>query len=196
MSTSINDLPGIPFSFSANQPAQQTPQQMPQQIPQQQMQSPPPTGHIQSFDPNVINQLMDGINEAYIKGETVLPTRDIPQHINPIDEQVIPNYIPPEEEKYMEDGPTHEDIIAYHDKKAARSKTTDTIYNEMQTPILLCALYFMFQLPIFRKTMLSFFPFMFAKDGNSNVTGYFGFSLLFGIVFYILNKLVIWLNKF
>jgi len=182
MSTSIFDLP------TADNPAvsQYQAPVLPQSVPPNQIQ---PT---QNFEPGVINELINGINEAYASGETVLHSRDIPQISNIIDEQVQPNYVPPPEEQYIEE----KDVIQAYESKKTVAKNFDSIYNEIQTPLLLSILYFIFQLPIFKKTMFKIFPFMFAKDGNSNIKGYFGFSLLFGIFFYILNKIIIQLNKF
>ena len=36
--------------------------------------------------------------------------------------------------------------------------------------------------------------FMFSKDGNANIQGYFGFSLLFGIFYYVINKVLMIVN--
>lgn len=134
--------------------------------------------------PSVVNQLLNDINEASIKGDTQLPPRDIPMQTE-IDEESKPNYIPNEGEKYInEEKPTYK----------LKVENMDKIYDELQVPILLAIIYFLFQLPIFRNFMFNTFPFMFSKDGNSNIQGYFGFSIMFGIFYYIISKLIIMAN--
>ena len=64
------------------------------------------------------------------------------------------------------------------------------MYNELQTPILLGVLYFLFQLPIFKKLLYQTFPSLFMNDGNLSINGYIFYSALFSIVFYFLNRLV------
>jgi hypothetical protein len=53
---------------------------------------------------------------------------------------------------------------------------------------MLAALYFMFQLPFVRLSLSRAVPAMFAQDGNLNIYGYVGMSLLFGGVYYGLSK--------
>lgn len=163
MSTFINDLPQY-----QNQP------QMGNQAPQ-------------GLKPDIANQLMNELNEVSMKGDTMLPPRDIPSQTinNTIDEETLPNYVP-EGEKYIH---MNEPKIKYR-----TGEKFDKIYEEVQTPILLSILFFLFQLPIFRNTMFRLFPFMFSKDGNANIQGYFGFSLFFGIFYYVINKILVLVN--
>ena len=72
----------------------------------------------------------------------------------------------------------------------------DDLYNEIQVPILLAVLYFLFQLPVFRKYLFSYFPVLFSKDGNLNINGYLFMSSLFGILYYLLNKINTHFGKF
>lgn len=149
--------------------------------------SAPQTG----MNPNVVNQIINEINEVSIKGETMLPTRDIPmqQHM---DEEAMPNYVPGDGEKFIQ--PTNPNIVQNYNNKVARSDRLDKIYEEFQMPILLSILYFLFQLPIFKTSMFKIFPFMFSKDGNANIQGYFGFSFLFGVFYYFISKLMVVVN--
>jgi hypothetical protein len=62
------------------------------------------------------------------------------------------------------------------------------MYNEIQTPLLLSVLYFLFQLPFFRKFLYGYFPILFSNDGNLNINGFMFSSVLFGLIFYGLNK--------
>ena len=142
------------------------------------------------MNPNIANQLINELNEASIKGETSLPPRDIPMQTS-IDEQAMPTYVP-SGEKFIQ--PQDENAIQYYNNNVTRSEKIDKVYEEIQTPLLLAIMFFLFQLPIFRNTMFRIFPFMFSKDGNANIQGYFGFSLLFGVFYYVINKLLVVVN--
>jgi hypothetical protein len=145
------------------------------------------------MNPNVANQLINELNEASMKGATTLPSRDIPSQTihNTIDEESSPNYVP-SGEKFINS--VDENAVKHYNNRMNRDENVDKIYEEIQTPLLLSILFFLFQLPIFRNTMFKLFPFMFSKDGNANIQGYFGFSLFFGIFYYFINKLLVIVN--
>lgn len=132
--------------------------------------------------PSIVNQLLNDINEASMKGDTQLLPRDIPIQ-NEIDGESRPNYIPPQGEKYIKERETYK-----------KDENMDKIYDEIQLPILLSIIYFLFQLPVFRTFMFNIFPFMFSSDGNSNIQGYFGFSIMFGLFYYVISKIIIVAN--
>jgi hypothetical protein len=69
-----------------------------------------------------------------------------------------------------------------------RQNSLDDMYNEIQTPLLLAVLYFLFQLPFFRKLLFTYFPVLFSNDGNLNINGFLFSSALFGLIYYGLNK--------
>jgi len=145
-----------------------------------------------SLDQTTINQIVNGLQQASSTGATLLPSRDIPtttQHIVH-DTQIQPNYIPPSAKQadYIETEETQEKIMENYNKNVKKSTALDQVYDEIQTPLLLAILYFLFQLPILRKQLFRYLPFLFLKDGNPNVSGYLFMSSLYGLLFYILNK--------
>ena len=152
-----------------------------------------PQGQL-ALDQNTINQIVSGLQYASSTGVTQLPSRDIPMTTNAItqDPAIQPNYIPPPQKNddYIEDDESNDDIINSYNKNANIQNSLDGLYSEIQTPLLLSILYFLFQLPIFRKYLFSFFPFLFTKDGNFNLYGFLFTSVLFGFVFYTLNKII------
>jgi hypothetical protein len=75
-----------------------------------------------------------------------------------------------------------------YNKKYQEQNSLDEMYNEIQTPLLLAVIYFLFQLPFFRKFLCSYFPILFSNDGNFNINGFIFSSVLFGLLFYTLNK--------
>jgi hypothetical protein len=80
-------------------------------------------------------------------------------------------------------------MINEHNKNEKNQNSLDDMYNEIQTPILLAVLYFLFQLPFFRKFLFSYFPVLFSNDGNMNINGFLFTSIIFSLFFYLLNKI-------
>ena len=195
-STSILDLPtdpigggsgsnNISLSATENNKVQQT------QMPPLSNQIPSPNGL--SLDQTTISQIVNGLQQASMTGITQLSSRDIPMNTTSIstDPQIQPNYVPPPINNidYIKNYEQTSDIIDHYDKNMARQHSIDEMYNEIQTPLLLVVLYFLFQLPFVKKHLYSYFPVLFSKDGNLNINGLLFTSTLFGLLFYILNKI-------
>ena len=181
--TSIQDLPVDPsggsnenISLSANENNQQT--------------APASSITGQQLDNNNINTIVSGIQQAAQSGATQLPSRDIPvtsTHISQ-DEQVHPDYIPGTNERDYIDEEDDEDVVNKYNSREEREEVLNQAYDEFQTPFLLAVLFFLFQLPFFKKYLLIYLPMLFLSDGNYNLYGYIISSILFGIVFYLLSK--------
>jgi hypothetical protein len=147
-----------------------------------------------SLDQSTISQIINGIQQASIAGATQLPSRDIPMNTNNIsvDPHVQPNYVPPPppmHSDYIKNYEQTSDMVDKYNKNAQRANSLDDMYNEIQTPLLLAVLYFLFQLPFFRKFLFTYFPVLFSNDGNLNINGFLFSSVLFGLIFYGLNKI-------
>lgn len=156
-----------------------------------------------NLDQTTINQIVNGLQQATASGATQLKSRDIPMTTNNLttDMSIQPNFIPPitnnnEELDYIKNYQETEDIIKEYNSGIEQKNSLDDIYNEIQVPILLAVLYFLFQLPFFRKFLFSYFPILFSKDGNLNLNGYIFMSTLFGILYYLLNKVNTHFGKF
>jgi hypothetical protein len=155
----------------------------------------PETNTALSLDQTTINQIVNGLQQASVAGATTLPSRDIPQNTNVItqDSYIQPNYIPQptnniQTNDYIKDEPI---LITYND-----DKTIDTLYDEIQTPLLLGILYFVFQLPIFKRIIYKNLGFLCNNDGNYNLNGLIFVSSLYGIIYYFLTKLMTYFSKF
>jgi hypothetical protein len=181
-STSILDLPTDPLgggsiSNNISLTASETNQNAPPNL---------------SLDQTTINQIVSGIQKASISGATQLPSRDIPMMTTGIsnDPQVQPNYVPPPQNNidYIKNYEDTSDIVENYSKNYNQQNSLDDMYNEMQTPLLLAVLYFLFQLPFFRKFLYTYLPALFSNDGNLNINGFMFTSVLFGLLFYIFNK--------
>lgn len=156
------------------------------------LQMPPLNGNI-SLDQTTINQIVNGLQQASTSGSTLLPSRDIPTKTDNIviDEQIRPDYLPnTNTSDYIVSSETNEDIIHNYNVSQKKSDNMEYLYSEIQYPLLICIVYFLFQLPIFRKKLFYLIPLLFTKDGNYNLNGYVITSVLFGITIYILTKVM------
>jgi hypothetical protein len=146
-----------------------------------------------SLDQTTINQIVSGIQQASISGVTQLSSRDIPMTTTGLsnDPQVQPNYVPPPQNNvdYIKNYEEASDMIDNYSKNMNNQNSLDDMYNEIQTPLLLAVLYFLFQLPFFRKFLYSYLPSLFSNDGNLNINGFLFTSVLFGLTFYTFNKI-------
>ena len=139
-----------------------------------------------------MNQFVSGLQQASSAGLTMLPSRDIPQtqsHLTQ-DQHMQPNYVPQERQNndYITDYQTNEEIIRRHAQKEQSTNSLDNLYNNLQTPILIAILYFMFQLPVVRKNIFKFMPSLFSKDGNPNLMGYVINSAIFAALYFSMTK--------
>jgi hypothetical protein len=181
--TSILDLPTNPIvggniSLKATEPS----------LPIQ----PPNTS--QPLDQTTITQLVNGLQQASVNGATQLQSRDIPINTNNIsyDAQIQPNFIPTPNDQL------NQDYISAYDQQPKHSSqhvnvnnnSLDELYNEIQLPILIGVMYFLFQLPFFNKKLYTYFPILFSNDGNLNLNGFLFKSILFGSLYYLLNKVI------
>lgn len=151
-----------------------------------------------ALDQTLINKLISGIQQASANGLTSLPSSHIPMDTNSItsDVQTKPNYIPQSNNNnYIDDETTNEDIIRDHMRKQNKQDTLDVMYDELQIPVLIAIIYFLFQLPVVRKYIFSSLPSLFGKDGNPKLSGYVFNSVLFGFVFYFIKKILYYLTE-
>ena len=184
-STSILDLPTDPvgggnISNNINMKIQETSKQ-PQQT----------TG--MSLDQTTISQIVNGLQQASLTGLTQLPSRDISMTTTEYntDQQINPNYVPepsPNHTDYIKNYEQSSDIVNDYNKNKQINGSLDDIYNEIQTPILVMVLYFLFQLPFFKKFLYANIPFLFLNDGNYNINGYLFTSIAFGMLFHFIIK--------
>ena len=154
-----------------------------------------------SLDQTTINQIVSGLQQASINGSTQLPSRDIPMTTSGLssDPQVRPNYVPPPPANnvdYIQNYEQSDNMVNNYNRNMRNNNSLDDIYNEIQTPLLLAIMYFLFQLPFFRKFLFTYLPVLFSIDGNFNINGYLFTSILFGALFFIVNKTSTYFNAF
>jgi hypothetical protein len=146
-----------------------------------------------SLDQSTISQIVNGLQQASIAGATMLPSRDIPQTTQNLthDPHVQANYIPPPSNKdYINDynDDDNDEMVNNYQKVERMKNSLDSIYDEIQAPLLLSILYFLFQLPVVRKTLGKYIPLLCSNDGNYNINGLIFTCALFGFIYFMLSK--------
>ncbi len=151
------------------------------------MQKPSPT----ELSQESIHQIVQGLQQA--QGGTSLPSRDISmdqQHIVQ-DQQVKPNFVPQTENaNYIEEeSTTMENMLKENKERKQQVDRLDSLYEELQTPLLTSVLFFVFQLPYFQKNLVKYAPSLFNRSGQYNFSGYMVQTLIFGLSVYGVTKL-------
>ena len=127
-----------------------------------------------NLDESTITQIVNGLQQAGLSGMTQLPSRDIPMNEaeHTTDTQITPNYIPPPPQNnsdYIKNEEQTQQFAQNYDANIQRQQSLDNIYDELQIPIFIAVLYFLFQLPFFKKLLFNYLPFLFSTDGNLNI---------------------------
>jgi hypothetical protein len=211
--TSIAELPENVTMSVHPSPSIQLPPMMPQApngggvSPQQQAQQLPP------IDPAIINQLVTGLQQATASGVTRLRSSDIPMESLPLtaDPSVQQHHIPhhpqfqgatphhnqspyqqheQDYQNYIQEDDNVEDIIHRNMKRTTYNNQVEMWLDELQVPLMVSILFFLFQLPVVKKLLHEYLPFLYYLDGNMNVNGYILISLFFGILYYVLCKIL------
>jgi hypothetical protein len=131
---------------------------------------------------DTINQIMSTINVA----GNQLPSRDIPM-MNPHDDQSRPNYVPG-------GGNGGDYIQQYSDfaEIAKRNKEKDSdLFDRLQIPIMCAVIFFLFQLPIVRKTLFKYLPSLYFTDGNPKISALLVQALVFAAGVYLFNTFTV-----
>jgi hypothetical protein len=146
-----------------------------------------------------LNQFVTGLQQASAAGMTALPSRDIPQNQQHLaqDMQIQPNFIPPQytQPDYIQQHQTNDEIIRAQAQKQEKKSTFDAMFDELQTPVLIGVMFFLFQLPIIQKQLCKILPSLYSKDGNPSLSGYVFTSALFASTYYFLVKGMFFLEK-
>jgi hypothetical protein len=152
---------------------------------------------------NVMNEVMQGVQRASANGMTMIPTRDIPMNPNSFthDDQARPNYVPDPRSVHFQDGAgagggadyikdyqSMESIVRANARQSNQLDTIEAIYYDIQMPILVGVMYFIFQMPVFRAQLLHFLPSLFGEDGNFKIMGLTATSAMFAGTFFIIMK--------
>jgi hypothetical protein len=165
--------------------------QPPSQQSQQQQSS------IAELSSKTINDIVSGIQQAAQNGMTSLQSRDIPAttpHLTQ-DEAIKPNYVPePKNKDYIEEHDSYQSLIEKNQKNIQHQNKMDSIYDEIQNPLMAMILFFFFQMPYFTKLMKRQLPSLF-KDNYPTFSGHLFKASLFGFTFYSITKISNYLSE-
>jgi hypothetical protein len=141
---------------------------------------------------DMIQEVSSTIQKASLDGSTQLPSRDIPRETLQLatDVQVKADHVPIEEKMrdYIGDYDDTQEVIKMHMEEQKKYNQMESIYNEIQTPVLIMLLYFLFQLPVVNSMVFKVFPKLFHKDGNLTIGGLFLKTILYGALYYGIMK--------
>jgi hypothetical protein len=156
-----------------------------------------PAHQQQQIPSNVMNEVLQGVQRASANGMTMIPTRDIPMTPNVYthDEQSRPNYVPQSgmgmsgggSTDYIKDHTSMENIVRANTRQSNQIDTIEAIYYDLQMPILVGVLYFIFQMPVFRAQLLHFLPSLFGEDGNFKIMGLTATSAMFAGTLFVIT---------
>lgn len=151
------------------------------------------------IDPNAMNNVLKGLQQAHAQGMTTLPTRDIPMDTTQFthDQQMKPNYIPQSNipDDYIKEEETYETLMRKKREKMENDDRLDMLYDELQMPILVMVLFFLFHMPFFKEKFNSLFPSLIKTCGDLTMGGYAFKTFLFGTLFYLINKVSNYASK-
>jgi hypothetical protein len=148
-----------------------------------------------TLDQTTISQIVNGLQQASLSGATQLPSRDIPMNTLDYqnDEEIHANYVPKVKltsDYIREYEKASEESLRKHERETYREQTAKSIWNDIQIPVLIAILYFIFQMPVVTKFLYKYFSFLsiYRDDGNMNLVGLLLKSVLFGSLFLLIQK--------
>jgi len=142
---------------------------------------------------STIAELVSGIQKMAKTRSTELPSRDIPNNESRVaaDVEVTANHIPHEDNTdYIKDYQTVENIIREQESTVEKQMALEDIYEEFQAPIIAMIIYFLFQLPAFKKYERRLIPGLFGEDFNINTYGILFNSILIALIIFIIRRVV------
>jgi len=151
--------------------------------------------------PNIPSQQLSPEQVALLQ-QQMLPSRDIPQDITQHiqDEQIRPNYIP--KPKRMDDFVNeYEEKMDYKLKEYEKSKKqesdADKTFDKFRSPIIATILFFILHMPIVNTFIFKRFSFLsiYNDDGNFNFNGLIFKSIIFGCIYWFIEKSLDYLGE-
>lgn len=123
--------------------------------------------------------------------------QEISDHM--MDEQIIANHIPKQKlttDYLREYEDKFQKLSAEHQKAKHQESLITSVYDEMQIPILIGFMFFMFQMPIVNSMMYKYLAFMklYNEDGNLNLYGLIFKSAAFGLFYFSFIRITTYLS--
>ncbi len=144
-------------------------------------------------DPPADRQLPNGgaggfMGEGFAPQLPPMHSRGLDNSEHMHDEQIVPNYVPKQKltSDYLQE---YEKKLALMNKDAEykRAKHQEalmaSLYDEIQIPILIGVMFFLFHLPFVNHLLYNYAKWAFAEDGNMNLVGIIFKSCMFGLFY-------------
>lgn len=157
--------------------------------------APPPSNLSQpTLDPDTEKLLLSGLKKASDTNSTSFPTRNAPistesHTLNPHQDSM---YIPKpsvQNTGYIDDDEQIDIMKQY--KAIDNDDDVTRAIDEFHIPILLFVLYFLFQTPYLKQSIVQHIPSLTSGDYNLNIKGILFMSGMFSCVYYAINKFII-----
>ena len=133
------------------------------------------------------------IENAEQLGLTNLEQRNVrfdPTQITNDDETQV-DYIPNQNvNDYVNNNMSNNEVNDRNKRTNNKLNSISNIYDDIQGPLLVVILYFIFQLPNSRTFISKIFPTFFGNDSNIKLNGLICISLIFGLSYYLLNYII------
>jgi hypothetical protein len=149
------------------------------------------------LDQSSINQIVSGLQQASVTGGTRLRSRDIPTDTMPVvmDPSIQQNYIPSpvmpnQNQNYINEEETYGNILEKNIQQTKYNEAFNSYFDELQMPLIVAILFFLFQLPFVRTFLQNQCSFLFYPDGNMNLNGYVIISVIFGAIYFVLCRIL------
>lgn len=149
------------------------------------------------LDQSSINQIVSGLQQASVTGGTRLRSRDIPTDTMPVvmDPSIQQNYIPNpvmhhQTQNYINEEDTYGNILEKNIQQTKYNEAFNSYFDELQMPLIVAILFFLFQLPFVRSFLQNQCSFLFYPDGNMNLNGYVIISVIFGAIYFVLCRIL------
>ena len=152
----------------------------------------------QGLSQNNVQEMMEVVNKASQQNITDLPSRDIPMQQSNIaaDPQIKPDFIPSTNDPVETDHEIYDELIRRKKQKLQQNDTLDTLYHDLELPILCAIIFFLFQLPSVHSLLYKYFPSLFLSDGNPGLWIFVLKTSLFSLGVYSLTKGIKYFSKF
>lgn len=190
---------------------QQKQYQMPPPPPQQQQQQQQQMNHSRTTtpfpqmnqptnnDPSLIQHLNTLQTSNMINnGSMDLPSRDIPTSLNHItqDPHVQPNHIPNNmNSNYVNNNISQDMINDFSKRQNIIQNNNDFIFDELKIPTMITIIYYIFNQQFINNNIQTLFPSLFNNEQHLKKSGVIFKSILFGICYFSINKLITHFSK-
>lgn len=184
---------------SISDPIQYNPNDIPSSMPNNQQSNIPqnvkiPNPH-QNNIPQPNNNIQQQLQTAHNQNQTHLQSRDIPMDQSKLvaDPEIHHDYI--EKKKVKNSRKKIEELLKKYENNDESEKQNRTIIDDIQIPLLITIIFFIFQLPFMNNMFKRLMPSLFRTDGNMTSSSIIVKSLAFGAVYFIISLLIEYMSE-